>query len=59
MKSSAVVIPFLGQGLEVLDRLGRDLGPELDHQFAFGGGNDSDFVRVHFLRESAGTIFTL
>ena len=46
VKTSAVIKAFLGEGFEILDGLGRDLGPEFDDHFTFGGVDDGDFVGV-------------
>jgi hypothetical protein len=46
VKTGAVVKALFGERLEILDGLGRDLGPEFDDHFAFGGVDDGDFVGV-------------
>ena len=46
VKTGAVVKALVGERLEILDGLGRDVGPEFDDHRAFGGGDDGDFVGV-------------
>src|SRR5436305_307373 len=68
MKSRAVIKAFLGKGLEVLHRLGRDIRPELHHHFTRRRFDHSHFVRIahdriglrlDYLMESAGTTLML
>src|ERR1035437_6298308 len=44
METGAVIKAFLGEGLEILNGLGRGVGPKLDDHFAFGGGDLGNFV---------------
>ena len=43
VKTGAVVKTFLGEGLEILDRLRGDVRPEFDDHVAFGGFDDGYF----------------
>jgi hypothetical protein len=45
VKTGAVVKSFFGERLEILDGLGRGVGPKFDDHGSFGGGDDGDFVR--------------
>src|SRR5204863_1080978 len=45
VKGGTVVKAFLGQGLEILDRLRGDIGPKLDGHFACGCFDNGSFVR--------------
>ena len=47
VEAGAVVEALLGQFLEVLDGLRRDIRPELDDHFAFGGLDHGDFFCIH------------
>ena len=49
MERRAVVEAGLGQFLEILDRLGRDVGPELGHHFAFARLDYRHFFFVRFI----------
>src|SRR5208283_3463196 len=44
VKTGAVIKAFLGERFEIFDGLGRDLGPEFDDHFAFGGGDLGNFA---------------
>ena len=46
-KAGAVVKALLGEGLEILDGLGRHIRPKLDHHLPFGGLDYRNFVGIH------------
>ena len=47
MKRCAIIKVRARELLEILDRLGRHVGPEFDHHFSSGRFHDRDFIHRH------------